>query len=135
MRKAACSPCAAIPVPAPRSSLAELKATGYQLFAVFFHGGRAETLAAAGNVDEGLAEAEAALQHAEQMDYIWFVPELLRIKGVLLLQGVPDASAAAAAHCKKSLDWTRRQGALPRPLVFLRQSVFNNKPPAVDAGG
>jgi predicted ATPase len=38
---------------------------------------------------------------------------LLRARGdLLLLEGGPDAAAAAEDHYKQGLDWARRQGAL-----------------------
>jgi predicted ATPase len=39
--------------------------------------------------------------------------ELLRIKGeLLLLEGAPNAAAAAEDHFRQALDWARQQGAL-----------------------
>jgi predicted ATPase len=44
---------------------------------------------------------------------LWRIAELLRIKGELVLvQGAPEAAAAAADHHFHALDWARRQGAL-----------------------
>ena len=41
------------------------------------------------------------------------IPELLRVKGeLLLLQGAPGAAAAAEDHFRQALDWASRQGAL-----------------------
>jgi predicted ATPase len=41
------------------------------------------------------------------------MPELLRIKGELvLLQGMPGVAAAAEDHFRQALDWARQQGAL-----------------------
>ena len=43
----------------------------------------------------------------------WFVAELLRIKGELVVrEGAPQAAMAAEQHFLWSLDWARRQGAL-----------------------
>ena len=67
-------------------------------------------LADAGRVAEGLAIVEPALEQSESG---WMMPELLRIKGeLLLLQGAPGAAAAAEDHFRQALDWARRQGAL-----------------------
>ncbi|MGA7804101.1 ATP-binding protein [Bradyrhizobium sp.] len=94
-----------------RPSFAQLKATGYQLFASFFHGAFAETLAAAGNLDEGLAEAELALRHAEQMDYM-FVPELLRIHGSLIANRNPDDHLVPEQLLLRAIHLAHRQQAL-----------------------
>jgi predicted ATPase len=43
----------------------------------------------------------------------WYVAELLRFKGgLLLLQDAPDAAAAADVHFRQALDCARGQGAL-----------------------
>ena len=43
----------------------------------------------------------------------WYIAELLRVKGeLLLLQGAPEAAATAEDHFRQALDWARRQGAL-----------------------
>jgi non-specific serine/threonine protein kinase len=71
-------------VPALRSGIAQFKATGYRSFETPFRGYFAEALAAAGHVDEGLAEIETAVRIAEQTDYMEYLPELLCIQGRLI---------------------------------------------------
>jgi predicted ATPase len=71
---------------------------------------QAEALGHAGQIGEGLALLEAGI---EQSETGWLTPELLRLKGELLLfQGAPGAAAAAEGHFRQGLDWARRQGAL-----------------------
>ena len=73
----------------------------------------AEGLGAAGQVTEGLMSIGGALAQSERGEGRWCVPELLRIKGeLLLLDAVPNAAAAAEDHFRQGLDWARRQGAL-----------------------
>jgi predicted ATPase len=67
----------------------------------------------AGQTTEGLAAAEQAIEQAEQTEGRWALPELLRIKGeLLLLQAADGAAAAADDHFRQAVDWARRQGEL-----------------------
>src|SRR5258706_283270 len=62
---------------------------------------------------EGLLAIDEALARSERNEERWCVAELLRIKGeLILLEGAPQAAAAAEEHFLRSLDWARRQGAL-----------------------
>ena len=96
-----------------RIALDELSASGFVLRRPALLGALAEGLAAAGSVAEGhLAIAEAVAQ-CERTDELWNITELLRIKcELLLLEGTPEAMAAAEDHFQQALDWGRRQGAL-----------------------
>jgi predicted ATPase/DNA-binding winged helix-turn-helix (wHTH) protein len=72
-----------------------------------------EALGRAGQIADGLAAIEEAIAHSEHTDERWAISELLRIKGeLLLLEGAPNAAAAAEDHFRQALDWARRQGAL-----------------------
>jgi predicted ATPase len=67
--------------------------------------------ARAGQVTEGLAATEQAMERAERTGARSQFPESLRIRGELLL--LQDATGAAAeAHFRQALDWAGRQGAL-----------------------
>jgi non-specific serine/threonine protein kinase len=96
-----------------RSGLDDLEKTGYQLSTPFFRGCLAGALAAAGDVDEGVAQAEAAVRHAEQTDYMWFMPELIRIHSSVIARRQPDdpaveqmlLRAADLAHRQQALYW------------------------------
>jgi len=73
----------------------------------------AAALGRAGQIADGLAAIEDAIDRSERNEERWAIAELLRIKGeLLLLQGAPGAAAAAEDHFRQALDWARRQGAL-----------------------
>src|SRR6266568_2550504 len=70
-------------------------------------------LGGAGQIAEGLRVVDKALARAEQKEEGWYLAELLRTKGELLLLGrVPSAVATAEACFQQALDVARRQGAL-----------------------
>jgi predicted ATPase/DNA-binding winged helix-turn-helix (wHTH) protein len=70
-------------------------------------------LAGAGQIAEGLVVVDKALARAEQTEAGWYLAELLRTRGELLLQGRAPAAAAAAEQCfHQALDVARRQDAL-----------------------
>jgi non-specific serine/threonine protein kinase len=74
-----------------RNGLAEMKKAKYLLFYPFFSAELALALGAIGHFDDGLAEIDEALRFAAEVNYLWFVPELLSTKGELLaLQGSTD---------------------------------------------
>ena len=74
----------------------------------------AACLGKAGEVTQGLEFVDDALARCTARDEGWYLAELLRVKGeLLLLQGAPGAAVAAAEnHFQQALDWARRQGAL-----------------------
>jgi predicted ATPase len=73
----------------------------------------AACLGEAGEVGLGLETVEETLARCEARDERWYVAELLRIKGELtILEGAPDAAAAAEGHFLQALDCARAQGAL-----------------------
>jgi predicted ATPase/DNA-binding winged helix-turn-helix (wHTH) protein len=73
--------------------------------------------ARAGQITDGLAAVEQAIEGAERTEARWLFPESLRIKGeLLLLQAATGAAAAAQYHFRQALDWARRQGALSLEL-------------------
>jgi predicted ATPase/DNA-binding winged helix-turn-helix (wHTH) protein len=70
----------------------------------------AEALAHTGRIAEGLALVEAGIEQSEEG---WLTPELLRLKGELLLSQSPPAVAGTAMELfGEALDLARRQGAL-----------------------
>src|SRR5262245_20373727 len=70
-------------------------------------------LGGSGLIAEGLVVVDRALAGAEQTEARWYLAELLRTKGELLLLGRgPTAVEAAAACFQQALDVARRQGAL-----------------------
>jgi hypothetical protein len=70
-------------------------------------------LGGAGQVADGLGVVDKALARAEQTEAVWYLAELLRTKGeLLLLEQVPSAVATAEACFRQALDVARRQDAL-----------------------
>jgi predicted ATPase len=70
-------------------------------------------LGRAGQIADGLAAIEAAIEQFEPTGELWGIAEMLRIKGeLLLLQGAPDAGTSAEDCFRRALDRARRQGAL-----------------------
>jgi len=73
-------------------------------FYPFFQSELAAVLAAAGDKDAGLAEVDAALRYAESREALWCIPEVLRVKGDILLLPDEADSIAAEDHFRRSLD-------------------------------
>jgi predicted ATPase/DNA-binding winged helix-turn-helix (wHTH) protein len=70
-------------------------------------------LGGSGQIAEGLSVVDKALAWAEQTEAGWYLAELLRTKGeLLLLERVPSAVATAEACFQQALDVARRQDAL-----------------------
>jgi Predicted ATPase len=89
--------------------------TGWNLSYPEFKGALALGLAGLGRLDEALGALEDAVASAGQGadDQVWYVPELLRIKGEVLLQQAADQSALAAEECfNQAAQMAREQGAL-----------------------
>ncbi len=89
--------------------------TGWRLSYPEFMGSFALSLAGLGRLDEAhdavckAIEAAGGGEDGQQ----WYVPELLRIKGEVLLQQAGDRSAAAAEDCfNQAGEMAREQGAL-----------------------
>lgn len=73
----------------------------------------AACLGNAGEVGLGLETVEGTLARCQARDELWYLAELLRIKGELvILEGGADAAAAAEGHFLQALDWAARQQAL-----------------------
>ncbi|MET4256332.1 putative ATPase/DNA-binding winged helix-turn-helix (wHTH) protein [Bradyrhizobium sp. S3.12.5] len=76
-----------------------------------FLGAFAEGLAGSGQFSEALSIVERPLADAEQGEACWYLPEMLRIKGEILLRiGVDEVEAEA--RFREALDVARQQGAL-----------------------
>jgi len=94
-------------------ALASLPGINFSLRYTGLLGELAEALGGQGDITRGLATVDAALERAERQEERWCVPELLRIKGDLLLRGGgADELRAAEACLQDSLTWSRRQQAL-----------------------
>ena len=80
---------------------------------LLLHGELASCLGAAGRVAEGLQVVKDSLQRCETRDEGWYVPELLRIEGELLMrEGDARSMAMAEDAFQRSIDIAHRQGAL-----------------------
>ncbi len=96
-----------------RAALDTCNATGWTMSYPEFLGVLAEARAALGEHTEALATVDQALARAEDGGERWYFPELLRIKGELLLQGAGDRSPSPAEDCfLRAIDVAREQGAL-----------------------
>lgn len=95
-----------------RGCLEELHAARYELLTTAFNLSLAQGLAATGRVAEGIALLDETARLVEANGDHSYMPELLRVKGALLLampQPMPDA---AEACFRQSLELSRRQAAL-----------------------
>jgi predicted ATPase len=95
-----------------RAALHDLRDTPhdirFQLYLVWL----AEALWIAGQFNDALDAIDQTLERAQRTEERWYLPELLRIRGELLIrQGDPDAIAAARQHFAEALHWAREQNA------------------------
>jgi len=95
-----------------RDCLIGLRRSRYEVAYVRYLTGLAEVLTGAGRPNDGLAVANEAQEYAERNDALWLMPEILRVKGEVLLAVDRANAAAAEEHFGRSLDLARRQGAL-----------------------
>jgi predicted ATPase len=95
-----------------RDALHELDKSGYHAYPLLL-GSLAEALGAVGEIEQGLASIEAARSRCERNGERWYIADLLRIKGELILRSNdPQAFVKAETEFSASLDWARQQGAL-----------------------
>jgi predicted ATPase len=72
-----------------------------------------EALCQAGEIAEGLATVDEAMARSEETEEHRLTPELLRVKGELVLrENKIGAAATAEARFRRALDLAREQGAL-----------------------
>ena len=98
-----------------------------------FLAGRIEGLMRGDLFDDALAAADAALAHCRGADEYWYVPELMRLRGeILLRQARPSAQVDAEVEFHAARDLARSQGALAwelriaTSLARLRQELWQN---------
>jgi predicted ATPase/DNA-binding winged helix-turn-helix (wHTH) protein len=104
-------------LPLLRAALDELReggaAPGHPAFLALF----ARGLGLAGQVTEGLAVIDQALELSERHEENWSLPEVLRNKAELLLLEPSVGAVLAAEDCfRQALDWARRDGTLSYEL-------------------
>jgi predicted ATPase/DNA-binding winged helix-turn-helix (wHTH) protein len=101
-------------------------------FATVYAGALAEGLAAMGLLDEGLATVEGAIVEAEGRGGTFDMPELLRIKGVLLGSRSPSDDRAVEVALSAAIELARRQGALAWELrattALTRETLKRGEP-------
>jgi predicted ATPase/DNA-binding winged helix-turn-helix (wHTH) protein len=89
--------------------------TGWRLSYEEFKGALALGLAGTGRLDEALVALDDAMtaDHESADGHGWYAPELLRIKGEVLLQQAADQATLAAEDCfDQAAQMAREQGAL-----------------------
>lgn len=73
----------------------------------------AACLGEANEIEKGLAAVGEALERCKARHEQWYVPELLRIKGELILKDTLHQSASSAEQCfSEALKLAKQQGAL-----------------------
>lgn len=95
-----------------RDSLDETARNGWRVANAEFLGDLACGLAGLGQFDEAFATVEHALVRAENGREYWRRPELMRVKGELLLQQRPGNDALAEVFFRSAGELARTQGAL-----------------------
>jgi predicted ATPase/DNA-binding winged helix-turn-helix (wHTH) protein len=95
-----------------RTALVSMPETAFHLHYVQFLDESVQALGRTGEVAKGLLMIEGALARCEENEEGWYVPELMRVKGELLLQDSGDRSATADQYFRRAIKVARRQGAL-----------------------
>ena len=94
-----------------RSALENCDKSGWTICYPEFLGVLAEGLSGLGELADALLIADQALERAKEGGECWYLAELLRIKGELLLQE-PSGNSAAEACFYDARDVAQKQGAL-----------------------
>jgi predicted ATPase len=95
-----------------RSALATLHAERYYLGWTTFFQALAEGLALTGDTEEAVATIDGALARAEQAGGAYDLPDLLRVKGQILLSSSNGSTESAEQVLLQSLTVAREQSAL-----------------------
>jgi predicted ATPase len=99
-------------IPQLEEGVAARRAIGVAVAKLFELALLAEAYGAAGRNDEGLQVVAEALEFADRTGEGFYLPEIHRLKGELLLrQGEPGAVFEAVACFRRALDIARRQQA------------------------
>jgi predicted ATPase len=89
-----------------------LKAAGLASLDAYFSCAVAEGLAATGALDDGLAVVEGGIELSQRRGGTWELPELLRLKGLLLASRSGTDARAAEETLSSAIELARCQGAL-----------------------
>jgi tetratricopeptide (TPR) repeat protein len=97
-----------------REAFSTCRRTGWRMSYPEFKGALAAALAGLGQFDDSLDAVDEAITSAGQSGdgQFWYVPELLRIKGEVLLQQGSDRSALVEECYHQAGEMARQQGAL-----------------------
>jgi predicted ATPase len=96
-----------------RAELDICERTGWPIWYPEFMGALAEGLAGLGRIPEALATINQALASADRGGERYYYPELLRMKGELMLRDAGGQDVSVAEDCfQRALDLARQQGAL-----------------------
>lgn len=100
-------------LPRLRASVDQLRQASFVQYLTAFLGVLAEGLADAGDFVQASVAIDEAIARCAHSEERWYSPELLRIKGMVILKmGGEDAAVAAEDHFHKSLELARTQEAL-----------------------
>jgi predicted ATPase len=92
------------------AALHELRQIHYGVLYTMFMAEYAAALGRTARAEEGLSAIDATLARCEQYDERWYFPELLRVRGEIVLRtGQPDAAKEAEKSFREALDWSSRQ--------------------------
>ncbi|MGG5823102.1 ATP-binding protein [Falsiroseomonas sp. HW251] len=89
----------------------ETAASRYGQLTTSFNGALVQGLAALGRSDEAISLIDATIHLASSDGPLSLIPELLRIKGQVLLSLPEPRPGGAEKQFIKSIEWSRRQGA------------------------
>jgi predicted ATPase len=95
-----------------REGLAALRASRYGLIATGFTSALAEGLAMSARTAEALETLDQQIAQVQEDGELFYMPELLRLKGDIQAGGLQDHDIEAERTLLQSLDWARRQEAL-----------------------
>jgi predicted ATPase/DNA-binding winged helix-turn-helix (wHTH) protein len=100
-------------LPVLRDAIETSDRTGWHISYAEFKGALALGLAGTGRLDEAFVALDEAMAADREGGHGWYAPELLRIKGEVLLQQVADQSILAAEDCfDRAAQMARERGAL-----------------------
>lgn len=94
-----------------QACLQELHAAPYELLSTPLNIALIQGFVADGRLAEALTLSEEAIQSVETNGDLCYLPELLRLRGILSLSTPHANTDAAQAYFRRSLDLSRRQGA------------------------
>lgn len=100
-----------------RAALSELPENAFHIYYAQILADLAEALGLSGQAEQGLATLEPAFARCDRTGEAWYLPELMRVKGELLLQkGGNQALSAAEDNFLQALHLAGQQGALALQL-------------------